>query len=81
MVKGVQHKSLRQEAISELVGQSSLYPKVVYPKYVGDFLAYVLTGDKVNAKLVWVNTLRARSDSTCMDTLYIQELDDMLEDL
>lgn len=79
MVKGVQHKTIEQEAISELVAMSHIHPKLVYPKYVGDFLAYLLTKDMAKAKLLWSNTLRNRVRSTEMDMLLIQEIDEMLE--
>lgn len=81
MVKGVQHKTLEQEAISELVAMSHIHPKLVYPKYVGDFLAYLLTKDVDKAKLLWISTLRDRVRSTEMDMLLVQEIDDMLEGL
>jgi hypothetical protein len=73
------NKSLFQEAISELCGQIQLHPKVVNGRIVGDFIAYLLTGDKHSAKMLWKNTLRARVFSTCMDMLLIQEIDEFLD--
>jgi hypothetical protein len=72
-------KSLIHEAISELIGQVQLHPNIVNGRIAGDFCAYLLTGDKHKAKMIWTNTLRARVYSTCMDLLLIQQIDEYLE--
>lgn len=74
------NKSTLHEAISELCCQIQLHPKVVNARICGDFIAYILTGDKHSAKMLWKNTLRARVYSTAMDLMLIQEIDDYLEE-
>lgn len=78
MVKGRVLRTPLQEALRELVLQSHMHPKVVYPNQVADFMSWCLTGEWHHAKMLWKNTLRARVFSTCMDMLLIQEIDEYL---
>ena len=70
-----------QDAIKELIIQSAMHSDIVYPAYVGKMIAYMLTGDNHQAKMIWELTLRNRVLCTAMDMLLIQEIDDMFKEV
>lgn len=73
--------NLLSEAILELFRQAQIHPTIVSGRMCGNFVAYLLTGDRKTAKLLWNNTLRARVFCTCMDMLLIREIDNYLDSI